>query len=275
MRAAERLRPAPSRVLDDPYADLFLGAGSRATLAGLAALRRIGAGPDRTTLRLANWIVCRHRWIDDRLAAALADGVEQVVLLGAGYDTRAHRFAPALAGRPVFEVDHPATSARKARIVAADHARLPEASVTRVEIDFERQTLAERLGAAGFAVGARTFVVWEGVSMYLTREAVKSTLTTVHELVGRESEIAIDFWYLVDTGGLRATAERIAANLMAVVGEPLTFAIHPEDVGSFLSRSGWTVDTLVESSALCGLVGAPERPIQQGVYVLAARPTRA
>ena len=271
MRASERLRPADSRVLDDPYAELFLGAASRATLAALRSGRWLRGGAPFSPA-LANWIVSRHRWIDERLERALAGPIEQVLILGAGYDTRAYRFAPRLAGRRVYEVDHPATARRKARLVEANRDRLPPAAVVRVEIDFERETLSERLDAAGFATGAPTFVVWEGVSMYLTREAVKSALRAARDVVGLDSELTADFWFLVDTGGIRASLERIAANLMAIVGEPLTFAIHPEDVGGLLERAGWRLETLADGAEVRARVLGDRRPMQPGIYVLTARP---
>ena len=127
----------------------------------------------------------RHRFIDEHLAAALDDGAAQVVLLGAGYDTRAYRFADQLAGRPVFEVDLAAISRAKAATIAKHSDEFPETNVVRVEIDFETQALADVLADAGCEVGGLTFFVWEGVPMYLTRAAVKSTLDAVHALERR------------------------------------------------------------------------------------------
>src|SRR5207247_1257921 len=113
----------------------------------------------------------------------------------AGYDMRAYRFAAALRGRPIYEVDHPATGARKARIVARHGAKLPVVNVIRVTVDFQTQSFRKELGRAGFRDGARTFFIWEGVSMYLTRTAVKSTLTTLAQMSAAGSEVVMDLWY--------------------------------------------------------------------------------
>lgn len=249
MRALEGRRTPDQRVLDDPYAEKFLGPILSAALFGAKLSGELGLAAERWFPGLTAYIVTRHRFIDDALAAALdAGGIERVVLLGAGYDTRAYRFADALRGIPVFEVDHPATAARKASLVA--ELDLPPVDVHRVEVDFETQALDERLASAGFTAGPRTFVVWEGVSMYLTRRAIEGTLRLIHSLTGPGSRIAMDYWFLVDSPDLRATAHRLEPHLLSFLGEPVTFGIHPEDVGGFLDRSGFRTIDLADAEGL-------------------------
>jgi methyltransferase (TIGR00027 family) len=158
-RALEHLKPAQQRVVDDPYAHLFLSRASRAALSAWS-----GSLTGRTLRRLGTtgttYVPLRHRFIDDHLGAALDSGTEQVVLLGAGYDTRAYRFADQLAGRPVFEVDLAPISRSKAATIAKSADQFPETNVVRVEIDFETQPLDTTLSDAGFNVGARTFFTW-------------------------------------------------------------------------------------------------------------------
>src|SRR3954451_705861 len=116
-RAIEHLKPSGERVVDDPWAHLFLSAPARRALAAWSnswtgrVFRRLG--PTGTT-----YVPLRHRFIDEHLSAALDAGIAQVVLLGAGYDTRAYRFADQLNGRPVFEVDLAPISRAKAATVA-------------------------------------------------------------------------------------------------------------------------------------------------------------
>ncbi len=151
-RALEHIKPPDERVVDDPWAHLFLSTAARRTVAAWSdsvtgrVLRRLGA--TGTT-----YVPLRHRFIDDHLAAALDAGVGQVVLLGAGYDTRAYRFADQLDGRPVFEVDLAPISRAKAATIAKHEDEFPEANVVRVEIDFESQALGDVLDDAGFTVG--------------------------------------------------------------------------------------------------------------------------
>lgn len=118
-------------------------------------------------------VALRTLAIDERLEAALARGVRQVVILGAGLDTRAFRL-PSLREADVFEVDHPRTQATKARASAA----LPRLarSLTFVPVDFEHASLGARLAAAGHRRADATAWVWEGVVMYLTAASRRATL---------------------------------------------------------------------------------------------------
>ena len=267
-RAAEHLRPAEQRIIEDPYARLFLRPAGRAALAALAAARPATGFLDRTG---AAFIACRHRFIDDHLLASLDDGVEQVVLLGAGYDARAYRFHEQLDGRPVFEVDLAATSRRKAGIVERNRDKFPDADVRRVEIDFETQTLPDTLVAAGFRRGAPTFVVWEGVIPYLTRSTIKSTLNALHDLCGPRSMVAMDCWFLVDEPGPMGSARRAAPGAIALIGEPVTFAMHPEDMPDFLRRLEYDVVDLADASKLEHRYCHDGRSVEPSMYVVAAR----
>ena len=148
------------------------------------ALPAIDLAERNSTTGLSTYVLCRHRFIDDHLCDALDDGVEQVIILGAGYDSRAYRFATQLDGRPVFEVDLPPLSRRKAAIVAAHPEHFGHTAIRRVEIDFRTQSLEQQLDAAGFTVGLPSFVVWEGVAPYLSPEAVDETLVALGELCG-------------------------------------------------------------------------------------------
>lgn len=269
-RALEHLKPPRERVVDDPWAHLFLSSGSKRALAAWSnsvtgrVVRRLG--PTGTT-----YVPLRHRFIDEHLSAALDAGAVQVVLLGAGYDTRAYRFVRELAGRPVYEVDLPPISQAKAAKIAKHNKELPEANVVRVEIDFESQTLTDVLPDAGFAVGAVTFFVWEGVPMYLTRVAVKSTLDAVHELSGDGSQIAHDMWYLVDDPGPLGTARRAAPGALSLIGEPVTFGVHPEDYEHLLSRHGFRVVDLALASELQARYAPTARAtVDDSLYVLVA-----
>jgi methyltransferase (TIGR00027 family) len=118
-------------------------------------------------------VTMRVATIDAELLEAAARGVRQVVVLGAGFDTRAHRF-PELAGAKVFEVDHPATQAEKRARSATLPA--PHAQLIWTPVDFEHDSLLERLAHAGHDAHAPTVWIWEGVVMYLADPAVKSTL---------------------------------------------------------------------------------------------------
>ena len=270
-RATDQRRASGERILDDPYAKLFLGPVARTALATIEATGRIGTLAEQYAPGIVTYVLARHRYIDDCLAAVLHGPVSQVVLLGAGYDTRAYRFAAALHGRPVFELDFPATSRRKARIAEAHAHELPQANVRRVEIDFLTENLEDALVSAGFQTGAQTFFVWEGVAMYLTRSAVKDTLARIHALGAAGSTVAADFWYLLDSTDLLSAAYRSSANLLSLVGEPVLFALHPDDAGPFMRRLGFDIADLADAEELRRRYVRDGRHVFPSNYVLEAR----
>lgn len=249
MRAHEHVRPR-HRVVDDPYAQWFLRPVARAALASEQALPRLGRYAEWASDGLLQFVVARHRYMDDALRRALRSGVDQVVLLGAGYDMRAYRLAKQIRDRPVFEVDHPATSRRKARVIAQHTAELPPVRVERVEVDFEKQSFRTELRRAGFRGRHKTFFVWEGVSMYLTRTSVVKTLKTLRLMSAPGSQVVLDLWYLPDDHTRIAAARRLSSNLLALLGEPITFGIHPEDAGAFFERLGFRVRDIAEAEKL-------------------------
>ncbi len=268
-RAVEHRRPVEQRIVDDPYAELFLTTGSRRLVAALgraAPLRDLAArhGPGG----LSTYVLCRHRFIDDHLLAAT--GAEQVLILGAGYDSRAHRFGSRPAGRPVFEVDLPALSRRKAAIIAAHPDRFAADAYTRVEIDFRRQSLPDVLGPAGFAAGARTFVVWEGVAPYLDAAAVDGTFEALRTMCGPGSTLAMDLWDGAGGSGPLAPLRRLGARAIALVGEPVTFGAAPDAARHLLHRHGFTVTDLADTGALATRYATAGRRPVESLYVLAA-----
>ncbi len=169
-RAAHQIYDSPV-VFDDPIAVSILGE----TYAD--QLQRTPLRPDRPfSTALRAFLVARSRYAEDNLRRAVASGVEQYVLLGAGLDTFAYR-NPFTQLR-VFEVDHPATQQWKRELLQRNHIATPD-SIAYTPVDFECQSLAEQLGFAGFNGQAPAFFAWLGVVPYLTLEAFRATLSFV------------------------------------------------------------------------------------------------
>lgn len=170
-RAAHQVYDAHPLVLDDPIAVPLLGAGYA------EELRRTPTRSDRPfSVALRAFMVARSRYAEDNLAQAVARGVTQYVLLGAGLDTFAHRNPfPHLR---VFEVDHPATQQWKRGLLQSSDLPVP-ANLTYAAVDFERESLPERLKATGFDVNAPAFFAWLGVVPYLTLTAFRSTVSFI------------------------------------------------------------------------------------------------
>ena len=249
IRAYEHAKPAAARVIDDPYAHWFLGPVLRTALSYEGVMPHLGTYADWATDGIIGFVAARHRYIDDTLRRA-SRRVGQVVLLGAGYDMRAYRFARELRRCTVFEVDHPATGGRKARILARRQKELPDTTVVRVQLDFEKQSFRRELQRAGFDPGLRTFFVWEGVSMYLSRAGVKATLQTIRAMSPVGSELVMDLWYLPDEPNLVSSARRWSTNLLSLLGEPVTFSLHPDDAEPFLHRLGFRLRELADAETL-------------------------
>jgi methyltransferase (TIGR00027 family) len=273
-RALEHLKPERDRIVDDPWAHLFLSRPSRTALRAWS-----GSLTGRTLRRLGvtgtTWVPLRHRYIDDHLLQLLDTGAVQVVLLGAGYDMRAYRFATELDGRPVYEVDLPAISRAKAATIERHAKEFPASNVVRVEIDFERQALADVLADAGVEVGGLTFVTWEGVPMYLTRAAVKATLDAVHALTGAGSLIAHDMWTIVDDPSPMGTVRRLAPTALSFIGEPVTFSVHPEEIAAFYDGRGFDVADIVTGEDLMQRYGAGRALVDPSIYAVVARRRRS
>ncbi len=139
-------------------------------------------------------IVCRCRYIDEVLANELQNGLEQLVILGAGFDTRAYRFPELITeGVVTFEVDFPATQQFKLEILEnispqrRDHVRY-------IAHDFNKGNLKEKLTQLGFNPRAKNLFIWEGVSMYLPAESVEKIFSFVVRNSRHQSRILFDYF---------------------------------------------------------------------------------
>jgi methyltransferase (TIGR00027 family) len=162
-------------------------------------------------------------------ALAAAPPVGQLVILGAGLDSRAWRL-DALKDTIVFEVDFPSSQAWKRERAAAAPHKAKE--VRFVAIDFERDQLAPLLRAAGFDKTKPTFWLWEGVTMYLRPETVSANLGAIAALSAPRSRIAFTY--------LRRKNGRAPRNFfLALIGEPLRSAFSPEEITDLAKSHGW------------------------------------
>ena len=160
---------------------------ARALRQGYQESRRI-----REVAGMSNLLLVRTRYIDERLLRAVQNGVSQVVVLGAGFDTRAYRFRDQLKGKRIFELDYPSTQEIKKRRLREVFGSLPE-HVCFTEIDFKTDSLSEVLRKAGYRDNEKTFFIWEGVSMYLPEPAVRSTLNVISKSAAPGSSLVMDF----------------------------------------------------------------------------------
>src|SRR5271168_816195 len=228
-RAAHQLLDQP-RVLDDPLALRIIGSEAAEELRSNPKEHHAFARAFRA------FMAARSRYAEDELACAVAHGVRQYVVLGAGLDTFAYRNPHP--GLQVFEVDHPATQAWKREQLQAADIAIPS-SLTFVPIDFERQTLADGLGQSGFDLSATTFFSWLGVTPYLTRDACMTTLSFVAKMPAG-SGVVFDF--AVDPAllnpGQREALDALSARV-ARYGEPFQLFFDPAKLQDELKGMGF------------------------------------
>jgi methyltransferase (TIGR00027 family) len=198
----------------------------------------------------------------DELFLEAAHSVRQIVLLGAGFDTRPYRFADQLVGTRVIEVDHPGTAAWKRKRLhrlgtATEH-------VTYVTTDFNVDCLEECLIKNKYDPSLTTFFLWEGVVMYLPIESVKRTLSYIARAAPRSS-VAFDYIY---ASSLARPCDFIGAEpyyrIVEHRNEPCRFGLDPEDVDPFLKEHGLSIlsnigpkelSRLVPPKTLCDFLG--------------------
>ncbi|MGA7675694.1 MAG: class I SAM-dependent methyltransferase [Rhizomicrobium sp.] len=243
-RATHQLLDRPA-IFPDPLALRIIGREAEKTLRE-GKCRHILPG----AVGLRAFLVVRSRFTEDCLAEAMARGVGQYVLLGAGLDTFAYRGAYDPARLRIFEVDHPATQEWKRGRLREAEITAP-ASVFYAPVDFERETIAEGLARAGFDFTAPAFFAWLGVVPYLTREAVMDTLRFVAERTGASSEIVFDYPETADTmSPVQRRAMQMLAARTDAVGEPFRTAFKPDEIKNALLALGFNRIVDMDATAL-------------------------
>jgi methyltransferase (TIGR00027 family) len=225
-RAAHQIVDRPP-VLDDPIA---------VPLVGPDYPRHMERAMHRVARDFRAFMAVRSRYVEDRLAEAVARGVTQYVVLGAGLDTFAYRnpFPPLR----VFEVDFPATQEWKKAMLAKAGIAVP-AGLTFVPLDFERHTLAEGLAKTEFDAGAPAFFGWLGVIPYLTLEAFRATLGAIGKMPAG-SGLGFDYALAPET---LSPEGRVAfdalAGRVAAAGEPFQLFFTPDSIERELRKAGF------------------------------------
>jgi methyltransferase (TIGR00027 family) len=188
------------------------------------------------------YVLARTKLLDDIFVDALENNFSQIVLLGAGMDTRTLRFKSRNEGTKIFELDIQTTQRPKMEILNRKGVTLPEELVF-VPIDFNRQGLSEALLAAGYERNQRSLFLWEGVTMYLTSDAVDSTLEFIRDSGAEGSMVVFDYIYAsVLRRENRYYGEKEIFERVSKAGEGWTFGIEEGEIEGFLSERGFKVN---------------------------------
>jgi methyltransferase (TIGR00027 family) len=235
VRAIESEKPVHKRICCDHYARQFV---SGSLFRFVRFFDRLGYG-ERKGPGVMGFLVSRERHIDEYLKACLAGGIQQLVILGAGFDARAYRFEELKRGVKVFEVDHPATQQAKRVKVKQIFGQEPE-HVVYVPVDFNTQTLEQRLFECGYDETRKTLFIWQGVTQYLAPAAVDSTLALIAHHSGDGSAVIFDYMYptLLD-GSIQHGEVANIRNKRWLSGEDFTFGIADGAVTGFLEQRGF------------------------------------
>lgn len=263
-RAVETAQSPARRLFEDRFAADFLTGPLRwvAQLAPLPVLgRAVTWALDVGWPRTRSSGVVRTRFIDDLVRDALRDGATQLVLLGAGFDSRAYRLEEAQRAA-VFEVDHPATQAAK-RARLAERAAGSLAQVRFVAVDFERDDLETALRAAGHAAHLPSVVVWEGVVSYLSSAAVEQNFALLRRLTAPGSKLIFTY---VDQGAIDGSVAfdeaRRWRQWVRLSGEPFIFGFAPAALAAYLARHGFALasdaSTAQIAARYCAAIGRHE-----------------
>ena len=266
-RLIESLAKPDKRVIYDSYAKNFVLGASIIKLMGHKFSVWLG---EKIVPGLHEHLISRTRFIDDLIEKITLDKVEQYVILGAGYDSRAHRLKLP-SGLKIFEVDQPEVQEIK-RSKLPDEIANAE-NVSYVSIDFNYQSLKEQLLNAGFDQSKSTIFTLEGVSQYITREALNSTLSElalltpnsnatffmsyVNKLFIEDPEACFGMGY-----SKPEKAVKFITNGAAKVGEPWISFYSSREIEDLLSQNSFT---LIENKTLADLNSKYFTPVGRNI----------
>jgi methyltransferase (TIGR00027 family) len=187
------------------------------------------------------YVLARTKVMDSAFLDALETGFKQIVLLGAGFDTRALRFANCNRGTKVIELDVAVTQQPKIEILRRKNIRLPQELVF-ASIDFDKEDMFYVLANAGYQPGEKSLFLWEGVTMYLSAQAVDDTLSVIHNYAAPGSRVAFDYIYAsVLRQENRYYGEQGIFETISKTGEGWTFGLEDGVIGSFLAERGFEI----------------------------------
>jgi methyltransferase (TIGR00027 family) len=236
IRATEMVYPEHKRIYDARFDYALLSPVWKGVL--LPGVRSVIIGMlEKFAMGTPGMLFCRTRFIDDALINWLENGSGQVVSLGAGFDTRAYRI-PGIDKIRFFELDLPEPQSFKREYLIKELGVIPP-NVTYVPIDFDQQSISDEMENAGYQEGTRTFFIWEGVTQYITAEAVDATLRfAARSALGSQIAFTYIESRIVD-GSERSSDDQRIISRVARRGMPWVFGLDPHEIEDWLIRRGF------------------------------------
>lgn len=239
-RFSESRRPEDERICYDPYAVRFISPEMLRAAAGHPDEAKAKAEEvERLFPGLGNSIVARVRYFDDYAERSVQEGIRQLVIPGAGYDTRAYRLGCVKEQARVFELDQPDTQRLKVQKISEIFGTLP-GHVTYVPIDLATEDLTKKMERSGFSRTKKSLFILEGLLMYIPPAAVDVLLGRIRQIAAAGSRIIFDYYpaSVVYGSDKSAIAENIR-NFCRSAGEPLLFGPPDDGAAGFLADRGF------------------------------------
>ncbi len=248
IRTFETEKPESERLCYDPFAKGFVSLTKR-IIGKIPPLRKIALWYlEQKHPFILDCIPARTRYIDEYLNKCIDEGLEQLIILGAGYDSRAYRIEGLKRKVTVFEVDLPATQKRKIELVKEMIDPLPS-NIVYVPIDFNKETLPQRMSESGYDKDKKSLFIWEGVTPLLAAESVDETLEFVAKNSGPGSSIIFNYILKSVVDGTcqieeakeirRAFSRGGTLDFHSNRGDRLMFGIEEGKIEAFLSERGF------------------------------------
>jgi len=185
------------------------------------------------------YITARTRFFDEIFIEFVKEKTQQIVFLGAGYDTRAIRFQHLAKDSIIYELDVPTTQYEKKKRLKKNKVNLPE-NIVFVPINFNTDDLKKVLLSHGYDPNKKTLFIWEGVTMYIKPESAKETLLFIRNYSGNDSTIAFDYVYnSVIKGTNTSFGAKKLSDLVSKFSETFHFGIEEGKVAEFLEENGF------------------------------------
>jgi methyltransferase (TIGR00027 family) len=250
LRAAESLLPKPDRVFYDPYAIYFFDKEDRKQLQTADQAKAQIASYNKMMPGVNGAIVTRIRFIDEVVDQCLSEDFQQMVIIGAGYDTRAYRIQEVSKKLKVFEVDHPLTGEIKKKTIAAVIGKLP-GHVTYVPVVFGQERMDQKLMEHGFQQNLKTLFIAEGLLMYIPPQAVDGLLAFITAASLPDSIFVADYFLsdVIDGTSLLKEA-RVLRQFVENEGSTLKFGIKEGTAQNFFIHRGFYNINIVPAPSL-------------------------
>lgn len=258
MRAMESEKAEGDRLCYDPYARRFAGPEGMEF-----AQKMVSALPMAIMVQAV-----RTRYIDEHVKQRVAEGIEQLVIFGAGYDSRALRMEELRRGIQVFEIDEPATSEAKQQVVLEVEGALPP-WIAYIQVDFMRETLEDlqrKLTARGYSLEKKSLFIVEGVVGYLDTEAVDNLLRFISSFAGPGSSVILDYH---DRTKLHQRFAKFSEEFQKI-GEPVSFGIDSSRINEFMEERGYQKACSLAIDEIKGRYGDIPRRLDPGYFFVTA-----